>query len=274
MKGTVSVQSQVGKGSTFRLDLPGLEVSARLPQPSMPEEPAVNFNDLAPAEILVVDDNPVNRELVRGFFENTHHRIREAADGREALDALREKRPDVVLMDIRMPVMDGRAALKALRETKELEPLPVIAVTASSLAGEEKSLRESFDGFVRKPFSRAQLFRELAQFIPRNKTSKAKARDMEDVQPGPGWKALIEKLHDVEASRWPAVRDGMVISEVSAFAGQLQQLAVRYSCPPLELYASDLTSHCQSFSPGGLDKLMEAFPGVIAKIEERLANAT
>ncbi|MEZ0276049.1 MAG: hypothetical protein ACAH88_14170, partial [Roseimicrobium sp.] len=161
-----------------------------------------------------------------------------------------------------------------LRESKELEPLPVIAVTASSLAGEEKSLREAFDGFVRKPFSRAQLFRELAQFIPRRKNNVAQARGMEEVQPTSEWKLLIEKLHDLEASTWPAVRDGMVISEVSAFAGRLQALAQKYACPPLELYASDLITQCQSFSPGELDMLMESFPGVIAKIEERLATAT
>jgi len=179
-----------------------------------------------------------------------------------------------VLMDIRMPVMDGRAALRALRESKDLEPLPVIAVTASSLAGEEKGLREAFDGFVRKPFSRAQLFRELAQFIPRNKTRTPQAREMEEVQPRPEWKKLIEKMHDLEASTWPAVRDGMVISEVSAFAGRLRELARKYACPPLELYASDLLAQCQSFSPGELDKLMESYPRIIANIEERLATAT
>jgi signal transduction histidine kinase/CheY-like chemotaxis protein len=271
MRGTISVQSEVGKGSTFRLDLPRVEVSARLPQAAVPEEPSVDFNDLTPAEILVVDDNPVNRELVRGFFENTHHQLREASDGREALAALRERRPHIVLMDIRMPVMDGREALRALRESKDLDPLPVIAVTASSLVGEESSLRQSFDGFVRKPFSRAQLFRELAQFIPRRKKDSRSEPEMREVHPTPAWKELIEKMHDLEASTWPAVRDGMVISEVSAFARRLRDLALKYACPPLELYASDLTSHCQSFSTGALDKLMEAFPSVIAKIEERLA---
>ncbi|QIF00803.1 ATP-binding protein [Roseimicrobium sp. ORNL1] len=271
MRGTISVQSEMGKGSIFRLDLPRVEVSARLPQAAVPEEPAVDFNDLIPAEILVVDDNPVNRELVRGFFENTHHQLREASDGREALQALRERRPHIVLMDIRMPVMDGREALRALRESKDLDPLPVIAVTASSLVGEEASLRQSFDGFVRKPFSRAQLFRELAQFLPRRKRESESETEMREVQPTPAWKQLIEKLHDMEASTWPAVRDGMVISEVSAFAGRLRDLALKYACPPLELYASDLISQCQSFSSGGLDKLMESFPRVIAKIEERLA---
>lgn len=271
MRGSVSVQSKVGEGSTFRLDLPGVEISARLPQTSMPEEPAVDFNDLVPSEILVVDDNPVNRELVRGFFDTTHHRIREASDGREALDVLRERRPDVVLMDIRMPVMDGRTALRTLRESKEMDPLPVIAVTASSLAGEEASLRQAFDGFVRKPFSRAQLFRELAQFIPRYKAVNAPQSGLGEVQPTPAWKELIEKLHDLEASSWPVVRDGMVISEVSAFATRLRDLAEKYACPPLDLYASNLITQCQSFSPGELDKLMESFPRVIAKIEERLA---
>jgi signal transduction histidine kinase/CheY-like chemotaxis protein len=271
MRGSVSVQSKVGEGSTFRLDLPGVEISARLPQASMPEEPSVDFNDLVPSEILMVDDNPVNRELLRGFFENTHHRIREASDGREALEMLRERRPDLVLMDIRMPVMDGRTALRTLRESKELDPLPVIAVTASSLAGEEAGLRQAFDGFVRKPFSRAQLYRELAQFIPRQQGANSSQMELEEVHPTPAWKELIQKLHDLEASTWPVVRDGMVISEVSAFAERLRDLAQKYACPPLDFYASNLITHCQSFSPGELDSLMESFPHEIAKIEERLA---
>ena len=273
MGGTIVVQSEEGRGSTFRLDFPAVEISARLPQSSMPEEPSVDFNDLNPAQILVVDDNPVNRELVRGFFEHTHHSLREAADGREALALMLEKRPDVVLMDIRMPVMDGRTALRALRDYKELDLLPVIAVTASSMAGEEGALRETFDGYVRKPFTRAQLYRELSLFIPKKPLGAPSASPEVDFTSAASWKPLVCKLRDLETSIWPSVRDGMVLSEVVAFTQRLLKLARDYECAPLETYASDLASQCESFSLGVLEKSVESFPELISQIERRLAAA-
>src|SRR5437764_10079174 len=87
--------------------------------------------------LLVVDDNKVNRYLMMGMFEKTHHRLRFATNGKEALERLGEMKFDVVLLDIRMPVMDGRAALTEIRKRPELESLPVIAVTASSKASED-----------------------------------------------------------------------------------------------------------------------------------------
>ncbi len=272
MSGNVSVQSELGKGSTFRLDFPAVDISARLPKSAIQDEPPVDFNELSPAEIMVVDDNPVNRELVRGFFEGTHHQVREASDGREALTAMLEKRPDVVLMDIRMPVMDGRTALRALRDQKSLDLLPVIAVTASSMAGEEGMLRETFDGYVRKPFSRSTLFKELAQFIPRLEDKREPRLPAGEASALPGWRELVGKLHDLKTSTWPSVRDGMVLAEVSSFAERLTQLSLEYECPPLENYAAGLAAQCQSFSPGEIEKTVETFPGLITQIERRLAS--
>jgi signal transduction histidine kinase/CheY-like chemotaxis protein len=176
MGGSIAVDSEVGRGTTFTLEFPQVEICARLPQTFSSNERRVDFNDLRASSIVVADDNETNRTLILGIFENTHHLVRLVSDGQEAVEAIAELRPDVVLMDVRMPVMDGREALEVLRAQPGLEVMPVIAVTASSLASEEATLRRTFDGFVRKPFSRAELFRELAHFIPRRRPHHRRTR--------------------------------------------------------------------------------------------------
>ena len=168
MGGSLTVESTVGQGTVFHLRFANVPVSGRLPVGDHAEPGgAVDFNDFAPATLLVVDDNQTNRALMAGIFEKTHHQVLFANNGREALACLEKAKPDVVLLDIRMPVMDGRTALAEIRKQASLVSLPVIAVTASSKAGEEKELQSQFSGYIRKPFSRQTLFLALAQFLQR-----------------------------------------------------------------------------------------------------------
>lgn len=272
MDGEISVRSEPNEGSVFRVGFPEVEVSARLPQAMTADEPSVDFNQLEPSHILVVDDNPTNRELVRSFFEKTHHQIGEAVDGRDAVEFILANRPDVVLMDIRMPIMDGRAALKHLRQEQGLDLLPIIAVTASSMAGEENALRESFSGYVRKPFSRALLFRELAQFIPKHRANVlAVAAEAAMNEPAPAaWIPLVTALKRIEVTQWPAVRDGMVLSEVREFASSLLDLATRHECPPLADYANQITSQVDDYALTELEKNLASFANRISELERRL----
>src|SRR5205823_11910506 len=105
MGGILTVDSSVGQGTVFHLRFTNVPVSGRLPVGDHAEPGgAVDFNDFAPATLLVVDDNRTNRDLMAGIFENTHHRVHFAINGQEALECLRTTKPDVVLLDIRMPV--------------------------------------------------------------------------------------------------------------------------------------------------------------------------
>jgi signal transduction histidine kinase len=155
MRGRLTVESKINHGSVFRLRLPNTHVSSRLPVGDHAEPGGVlDFNQLARSTFLVVDNNQTNRELIEGMFEKTHHRLHYATNGQEALDFLDRHEVDVVLMDIRMPVMDGRTALAKIRNRPALMSLPVIAVTASSAEGDDQELVDEFSGYVRKPFSR------------------------------------------------------------------------------------------------------------------------
>ena len=169
MGGTVTVASVMEQGSAFHLRFPNVPISARLPA-SEKSSPAgeVNFNELRPATLLVVDDNETNCELIAGMFAGSHHRLFFGSSGEEAVAKARELKPDILLLDVRMPGMDGDEALAEIRKTPGLEFLPVIAVTASNLMDQENSLKERFSGYVRKPFSKRELFDELADFLPRH----------------------------------------------------------------------------------------------------------
>jgi signal transduction histidine kinase/CheY-like chemotaxis protein len=274
MKGTIAVTSEVGRGTKFTLEFPQAEVAARLAGPLGAEDRRVDFNDLQPASILAADDNETNRTLMLGLFENTHHRLTLVTGGREAVEAVARERPDVVLMDVRMPGMNGQQALEAIRSRPGGEVPPVIAVTASSLSSEEDGLRMKFDGYVRKPFSRQALFEELSQFIPR-------VSGRGPVAPGAGevrlavsdeeararWRTLVSELRQLERVEWPAVRDAMVMSRIAEFAEKLRAKGSAAGCEPVVAYASRLSADAEAFAVSALETSLADFSRLIADIE-------
>jgi two-component system, cell cycle response regulator DivK len=103
-------------------------------------------------KILVAEDNPVNRELIREILGESEYEVIEACDGQEALDKIAEARPDLVLLDIQMPVLDGYAVLRRLRDNPPSPTPRVIALTAYAMQGDrERALAAGFDDYVTKP---------------------------------------------------------------------------------------------------------------------------
>jgi two-component system, cell cycle response regulator DivK len=107
--------------------------------------------------IALVEDNPDNRLLARAILEDLYE-IDEYESGGAALDGLRSVRPELVLLDISLPVMDGTEVLAHIRADPQLRTLPVIALTAHAMAGDrEKFLTMGFDSYVTKPIVDEQL---------------------------------------------------------------------------------------------------------------------
>ena len=118
------------------------------------------------SKILVAEDNLPNRELMREILESRGHEVIEACDGQEALDKLEQTSPDLVLLDIQMPVMDGYAVLKRIRGNARFAALRVLAVTAFAMQGNrEQVLAAGFDGYLSKPIDIAVLTKELREFL-------------------------------------------------------------------------------------------------------------
>jgi signal transduction histidine kinase/CheY-like chemotaxis protein len=279
MKGTLMVESKPGKGSAFRLRLNEVPVSVRLPLSDHAEPGgSTDFNDFAPATLLVVDDNPVNRELMISMFEKTHHRVHTARNGREAIDWLAKFEADVVLLDLRMPVLDGRAALAEIRRHPEWVSLPVIAVTASSPVGDEASLRSYFSGFIRKPFSRHTLFQELALYLQRMPRQNVGGdRRVAPASEGPDlsriperldhWRALVLDLRSLESGEWRTLSDSMAINDTRAFGEKLRKLGNAAHCSPLTIYADAMLVSAAAYAIGDLEEALASFPALINSIE-------
>ena len=104
--------------------------------------------------ILVVEDQPDNRQIIRDMLAPTDYEITEVESGEEALTAIAKQRPDLILMDIQLPIMDGYTATRQIKADPALRSIKIIAVTSYALSGEEKKAREAgCDDYVPKPFS-------------------------------------------------------------------------------------------------------------------------
>jgi len=117
-------------------------------------------------KVLVAEDNAVNRELLRELLEARGYTVLEACDGQEALRMIEQTHPDILLLDIGMPVLDGFAVVRKIRENPGIATLPVLAVTAYAMQGDrENVLNSGFDGYLSKPIDARALADELERLL-------------------------------------------------------------------------------------------------------------
>lgn len=120
------------------------------------------------ATILYVEDNPDNRTLVRRVLLSEDYEMLEAVNAFDALNILKNARPDLILMDINMPDMDGYTLTARIKSMPGFERIPILAITANVMRGDkEKTLEAGCDGYIQKPLDIDQLIREVERFLPR-----------------------------------------------------------------------------------------------------------
>jgi CheY-like chemotaxis protein len=118
------------------------------------------------SKVLIAEDNAVNRELLRELLEMRGYTVVEACDGEEALRMVEQTQPDLLLLDIGMPVLDGFAVVRKIRENPRLAQLPIVAVTAYAMQGDrEEILNAKFDGYLSKPVNSRSLAEELDRLL-------------------------------------------------------------------------------------------------------------
>jgi two-component system, cell cycle response regulator DivK len=116
--------------------------------------------------ILVVEDQEDNRQIIRDMLTFTDYEVMEAESGEAALAVVAIQRPDLILMDIQLPVMDGYEATRRIKADPALRSIPIIAVTAYTLGGEkQKAQAAGCDGYVLKPYSPRQLLAKIRQYL-------------------------------------------------------------------------------------------------------------
>ena len=116
--------------------------------------------------ILVVEDQADNRQILRDLLGNAGFDLIEAENGEEALAALAKQRPDLILMDIQLLIMDGYEATRRIRANPEMKGIPIIAVTSYALTGDEaKALAAGCNAYVTKPYSPRALLAKVREYL-------------------------------------------------------------------------------------------------------------
>nr|WP_322099645.1 response regulator [Fodinicurvata sp. CAU 1616] len=129
---------------------------------TQPEEQAP-----AAPRILVVEDNELNMKLFHDLLEAQGYSVLQTRDGLDALRIAREHRPDLILMDIQLPEVSGLEVTKWLKEDDELRRIPVIAVTAFAMKGDEEKIREGgCEAYIAKPISVNSFLETIRSFLP------------------------------------------------------------------------------------------------------------
>jgi two-component system cell cycle response regulator DivK len=116
--------------------------------------------------ILVVEDQKDNRQVLRILLTNAGYEMIESTTGEEALAAVAAQRPDLILMDIQLPVMDGYETTRRIRANPDHKTIPIIAVTSYALSGDQaKAMAAGCDGYVTKPFSPRALLAKVREYL-------------------------------------------------------------------------------------------------------------
>ena len=116
--------------------------------------------------VLVVEDTEDNRQILRDLLTNAGYELIEAVDGAAGVAMAASGKPDLVLMDIQLPVMDGYEATRRIKADPALKSIPVIAVTSYALSGDEDKARAAgCDGYIAKPFSPRQMLAKVREII-------------------------------------------------------------------------------------------------------------
>ncbi|HKW38639.1 MAG TPA: response regulator [Burkholderiales bacterium] len=119
------------------------------------------------ARILVIEDNKANLELVEYLLKASGYATLTARDGEEGVRTARQECPDLIVCDLQMPMLDGYEVVREVKKDPLLRPIPIIAVTASSMPGDRnKVLSKGFDGYVSKPIDPERFVRSLEGFLP------------------------------------------------------------------------------------------------------------
>ncbi|MEX0323099.1 MAG: transporter substrate-binding domain-containing protein [Puniceicoccaceae bacterium] len=246
MGGAITVESQLGVGSVFRVELHKIQVAetkAKVAENIFTPE-SVIFD---PVCIVSVDDVEANRNLIQEFLGPFNFKIIEATNGKEAVDIAMREIPDLILMDMKMPVMDGFEAIGRLKDEESTQDIPIVALTASAMKTSEDRIRGICEGFVRKPVSLQALVKALMEHLPHTIKESEKAYQPADT-PLPALKSIdVQSIWENESLR-PLLEE-----IIPRMAGQLNMGLVfdlEQTCrellnEPLVAESAELRSWCQ-----------------------------
>jgi PAS domain S-box-containing protein len=273
MNGSISLKSEPGKGSTFIVRIP--EILYKRDYKDENQELVIDPTRIIfeEAVIQIVDDVKHNRSFIRDALKDTKFRILESEDGLDGYRVAEENVPDLIIADIRMPVVDGFQFLEMLKANKNLENIPVIAYSASVLKDQRERIYHSkFAGLLIKPIKIAELYMELMNHLPYKLTeddfadvfSKQNTVSAEVVD----LSGLINLLENELYETWRTFAVKQPIGEVREFGNRLQKTGLEHSSAMIKSYGEELIQAADSFNIESILNLLGKYTTMIQLLKE------
>ncbi|GEA10407.1 transporter substrate-binding domain-containing protein [Alteromonas sp. KUL49] len=257
MDGTISVSSELGKGSCFSVYLHGVDIaSIEEPRSNSGNEPTTaKSTTFTPGSVLIVDDVADNRDLLVEIFNGLNFECKQASNGLEAVAQTQDHQFDIIIMDIRMPEMDGYQAANIIKSSSP--NIPIVALTASVMRDDyERQRRENFSGYLRKPILQQELIEELKKHLP-YKEEDILEEDNEaftDVT-APFRKILIDEYLPL----CEALKQSNNLGAITTFANDLILKADEYGIESVRTFAQELVSATEIFDIVSIKKALSEF---------------
>lgn len=273
LNGEIKVQSQKNKGSIFTVILRDIPVSS-MEKETIPSKFLASNIEFEKAQILVVDDIEENRKLVQASLKEFDITLVMAQNGKEAIEKLKNINIDLILMDLRMPVMDGYEAASIIKNDSKLKSIPLIALTASVMGKDlEKVSKFGFDGYLRKPVILDDLIEELAKYIKyhlknENIIEKNDNKNMDSNK----LKFVIGKLEKELKTEWLLIKDAGDFSLIEKFAEKLNNLSIQEDIYLLKDYSDELIKNIESFDIEKVDYLMNTYLELIDNLKAKIGR--
>lgn len=236
LKGDIMLESKPGVGSTFSIIINNVDVLDTL---EGNEEQLQEYDYCFKGQtILLVEDIESNRELIKGYLENKNVKVIIAENGQEALNVLKEKTPDLILMDMMMPVMDGYTAVKIIRGNESFKTIPILALTASGLDKDDKNTMTLCNDYLRKPITKTVFIKALANFLDYTKQSMKKDLALSDQRK----LELKNKFY----TTWQEINVLKSIDDISMFSKDLKEFISDSDPLVLKEYGKKLSAHVEN----------------------------
>lgn len=265
MNGRIELESEVGKGSLFTIILEKVKISRdeiKIEETTEFDPAAIQFDE---ATVLIVDDINTNRDVLKGYMSDYKLNIIEAANGLEAINNIEKYKPDLVFLDLRMPVMDGYEANAIIKKNPKWSHIPIIAITASAFDKDEKKvLALGFSAYVRKPASFNDILKLLMKFLKH--TIVTKGEEVINVSAVETIERPEEVLSEIEKKVMPVWEEIIKIrskKKVFLFAELLMEIGHNYKATSLIRYGDELISARKLFNIDKEKRLIQQFPDFV-----------
>ncbi|NJB82386.1 ATP-binding protein [Wenyingzhuangia aestuarii] len=275
MNGFISLESHLGKGSSFTVTLPKVEISYETTkEKEIPFDcSTILFNK---AKVLVVDDVKQNRDLILDLFSNSPDlELYEAENGQQGIEIATQIIPDIIFMDLRMPVLNGCDAALEIKKNNTTKDIPIFAITASIKDHIEKEqLKNCFDEYIVKPIDIKSFFSKTSKYLAYNNISssnlkKEKEYSFTDIEIKQ-LPALIHKLEFIFLTQLPTLLENNIINEMETFGQEILSLSKTYNNKYMIAYAEKICQHAENFEFDDLTLLLKKLPNKIKKLKSYL----